>query len=63
MVKIQECIEGSKGGIRKLPGTVIKNTFTDEIVHTPPQSEDEILYYLKNLEDYINTNQIYDPIG
>jgi len=62
LVKIQECIEGSKGGIRRLPGTVIKNTFTDEIVHTPPQSEDEILYYLKNLEDYINTNQLYDPL-
>ena len=62
LIDIQECVEASRAGIRKLPGTVIKNTLTGEVVHTPPQSEEEILDYLKNLEDYINTDQTYDPL-
>mgnify|MGYP002639056387 CR=1 FL=1 len=62
LVNIQEVIEPNKGGIRKLPGTVIKNMDTGEIVHTPPQSEFEIRELLKNLEDYINGENIYDPL-
>jgi len=62
LVNIQNCIEENKGGIRKLPGTVIKNTKTGEIVHTPPQSEQEIHEYLTNLENYINHNNEYDPL-
>ncbi len=59
---IQNEIEINKSGIRKLPGTVIKNTRTGEIIYTPPQSETEILDYLSNLEQYINLNNEYDPL-
>ena len=52
--EIQSEIEINKSGIRKLPGTVIKNTRTGEIIYTPPQSESDILDYLSNLEQYIN---------
>lgn len=62
IVKIHEIIEPNKGGIRKLPGTVIKNDITGEIVHTPPQSEDEIRDLMHNLEIYINDNNDYDPL-
>lgn len=62
LINIQNCIESDKGGIRKLPGTVIKNTRTGEILHTPPQSEAEILGYLSNLEKYINQDNEYDPL-
>lgn len=62
LINIQTCIESDKGGIRKLPGTVIKNTRTGEILHTPPQSEAEILDYLSNLEKYINQDNEYDPL-
>lgn len=62
LINIQNCIESEKGGIRKLPGTVIKNTRTGEILHTPPQSEAEILDYLSNLEKYINQDNEYDPL-
>ena len=62
LINIQNCIESDKGGIRKLPGTVIKNTRTGEILHTPPQSEAEILDYLSNLEKYINQDNEYDPL-
>ena len=62
LINIQECIESNKGGIRKLPRTIIKNTITNEVIYTPPQSEQEIIEYLSNLEKYINTNNIYDPL-
>lgn len=62
LVNIQEMIEGNKGGIRKLPGTVIKNNATNEIVHTPPQNEQEIRDLLSNLELFINNDSDYDSL-
>ncbi len=63
LVRIQEVLEPGKGGIRKLPGTVIKNDKTGEIVHIPPQSENEVRESLKNLEVYINGDlENYDPL-
>lgn len=59
---IQSIIEPNKGGIRKLPGTVIINDKTGEIVHTPPQSETEIRNLMTNLEIFINENDTYDPL-
>ena len=57
IVKIQGTIEHNNAGIRKLPGTELKNSLTGETIYTPPQSEQEIRTYLKNLEDFINNNE------
>lgn len=63
IIKIQEKIEHNQAGIRNVPGTVIKNTLTDEIVYIPPQEKAEILKYMKNLEDYINNDEdMVDPL-
>lgn len=62
LIKVQKIIEPNKGGIRRLPGTVIKNMETNEIVHTPPQSETDIRELLKNLEEYLNAESEYDPL-
>ncbi|MDD3623625.1 MAG: Fic family protein [Bacilli bacterium] len=64
IVNIHSIIEPNVGGIRKIPGTVIMNTKTKEILHTPPQSEKEILEYMNNLEKYINYPEMHeiDPI-
>lgn len=62
LVEIQEIIEQNKGGIRKLPGTVIINDATKEIVHTPLQNEKLIREYMYNLEQYINLESEYDPL-
>lgn len=62
LVEIQNIIEQNKGGIRKLPGTVIFNDKTNEIVHTPPQDETEISELMHNLELFINQNNDYDPL-
>lgn len=62
LVEIQNIIDQNKGGIRKLPGTVIINDKTNEIVHTPPQDETEIRELMYNLELFINQNNDYDPL-
>ena len=60
MIEIQQIIETNRAGIRKLPGTVLKNEDTGEVVYTPPSGEQEILSLLTNLENYINND--YDNI-
>ncbi len=54
MVEIQNHIEKNQGGIRKLPGTVLMNENTGQVVYTPPAGEEEIRELLTNLERYIN---------
>ena len=61
IIKIQEKLEHN-AGIRRVPGTVIKNNVTGEIVYTPPQSKEEIMDYLQNLENYINQDSDIDPL-
>lgn len=62
IIKIQEKIEHNEAGIRNVPGTVIKNNVTGEIVYTPPKSKEEIMDYLQNLENYINEDSDIDPL-
>ena len=57
---IHRIIDPAVGGIRRIPGTVILNTKTKGILHTPPQSEEEIREYLKNLTEYINYDELED---
>ena len=54
MIEIQVLIENNRGGIRKLPGTVLMNENTGQVVYTPPSGEAEILDFMSNLERYIN---------
>ena len=56
MVEIQQNMEENRAGIRKLPGTVLKNEATGEVVYTPPNGEQEIMALLSNLESYMNND-------
>ena len=60
--KVQEKIEHNNAGIRSTLGTVIKNTKTDEIIYTPPQTKEEILDYMNNLLNYINISDDVAPL-
>jgi Fic family protein len=60
ILKIQEIIESNKAGFRKLPGTVLRNDHTGEVVYTPPQHPDEIRELMSNLELFINSDELYD---
>lgn len=56
ILKIQECLMGNDAGIRKQPGTALKNAQTGQVIYTPPFGKDVIEDKLKNLEQYINAN-------
>ncbi len=60
ILQIQSVIEESSAGFRKLPGTSLKNEQTGEIVYTPPQSHDEIVVLMSNLEKFMNDDSLSD---
>lgn len=60
ILEIQGKIEENKAGFRKLPGTELKNDKTGETVYVPPQSYDQIINSMDNLERFINTPGISD---
>ncbi len=57
IIAIQQAIVENDAGIRTLPGTVLKNERTGEIVYTPPQEKKEILDLLNNFLEYFNNNK------
>lgn len=63
ILAIQQVLEGNTAGFPKEPGTVLKSS-SGEVVYTPPQENDEIMFFLHNLETYINDNSLHevDPL-
>lgn len=60
IVSIQQIIEQNQAGIRKLPGTELRNEQTGEVVYRPPQDFDTINRLLQNLESFINDETLFD---
>lgn len=60
ILKIQQVLEQNNAGLRKLPGTTLKNAKTGEIVYTPPQHPNEIEKLMQNLAQYINDDELSD---
>lgn len=54
ILDIQASIEENTAGFRKLPGTVLKNNLSGEVVYTPPQDFQEIQYLMTDLESFMN---------
>jgi Fic family protein len=61
---MQATLEENDAGFRKVPGTELKNEQTGEIVYTPPQTHDEVVAFMSNLEHFINDNALsdWDPL-
>ena len=55
--EIQSILERNNAGIRTQAGTNLKNQRTGEVIYTPPQSYDDVLALMSNLERYINDNE------
>ncbi len=62
IITIQNELEENNAGIRKLPGTALINDLTKEVIYTPPDQVDTILYLMQNLEEYLN-NDAEDDIS
>ena len=60
IIQIQGIIEENSAGFRKLPGTALKNEQTGETVYTPPQTHDQIVALMQNLEQFINDSESSD---
>lgn len=61
IIEIQARLEGNRAGFRKVPGTVLKNQSTGEVIFEPPQP-DKVFGYMSALEVFINTPQDIDPL-
>lgn len=54
IIEIQALLEKNKAGLRKLPGTELKNQQTGEVIYVPPQSANDVSSLMDNLVTYIN---------
>lgn len=61
IIDIQKVLEENNAGIRKLPGTSLKNAITKKVIYTPPDKIDIINDLLKNLEQFINLDEDDTP--
>lgn len=60
ILTVQQDIERNNAGLRRLPGTELKNARTGEVVYTPPQDANEIASLMDNLVQYLNDDSLCD---
>lgn len=60
-INLYQIIKQTKAGVRNLPGTKISNP-SGEIIYTPPDGEDRLRGFLKNLEEYLHADDGVDPL-
>lgn len=58
--RIQSALESNNAGIRRIPGTMLRNASTGDIVYQPPQDSAEIQTLMSNLAHYINDPEMDD---
>jgi Fic family protein len=62
IIEIQKILEENNAGIRKLPGTALRNASTGKVIYTPPDNLDAINKLLRNYEQYINEQDDVAPL-
>lgn len=55
-------IKGVEMGVRKVPGTMLANDATGEVVYTPPEGEALIRDLLANWERFLHEEKTIDPL-
>lgn len=59
IIEIQTALERNNAGLRRLPGTTLKDGF-GRIVYTPPQAAEEVIQLMRDLEAFINDDECFD---
>jgi Fic family protein len=59
MLAIQAELEQNNAGLRKLPGTTLKNQH-GAVVYTPPQDPSHVVDLMRDLEQFINDDGVFD---
>jgi Fic family protein len=64
VIEIFRVLKGSEDGFRVTPGTALKNDATGQIVYVPPQDPTVILEAMRDLERFINDDELsaLDPL-
>ena len=62
ILDIQQELVDNTAGIRSIPGTVLKNDTSGEVVYTPPQKKSEILDLLANFINHFNSKDDLSPL-
>jgi len=62
IIDIQKILEKNNAGLRKLPGTALRNASTGKIIYTPPDNINTINHLMKNLEEFLNTENEISPL-
>lgn len=61
ILAVQATLEGNLAGLRKLPGTVLKNQSTGKVIYEPPQDAVEIERLMDNFVTHLNRSEPGDP--
>lgn len=62
ILAVQAEIERNRAGLRKVPGTVLKNQATGETIYEPPQSAVDVERLMGELVDFIHADDELDPL-
>ena len=62
VLAVQAELEQTRTGLRKLPGTVLKNEATKAVIYEPPQDAREVESLMGNLIDFIHADDGLDPL-
>ena len=62
ILAVQAEIEQNRAGLRKVPGTVLRNEATGETIFEPPQDGAEVEALMANLIDFIHAEDGMDPL-
>ena len=62
ILHVQEEVEQNNAGLRKVPGTVLKNQTTGAVVYEPPQDALLIQKLMTDLVEFIHADDELDPI-
>ena len=61
VLAIQAALEENHAGLRKLPGTVLKNQQTAEVVYEPPPDPAEVERLMSNFLEHFHRDEAGDP--
>jgi Fic family protein len=62
ILAVQSELEQNRAGLRTLPGTVLKNEATGQVIYEPPQDAGEVADLMGNLVDFIHADDGLDPL-
>ncbi|WP_420147385.1 Fic family protein [Spirosoma sp.] len=60
ILQIQQELEQNQAGIRRLPGTSLRNDRTNQVIYTPPDDPAVLNALMHNLEEYLNHSELED---